>query len=216
MSRTWERVVLVLFVCVPIPALAFSGLSVPLPSVVERIAAALVPFGHEVTVEDGQALAAGEIVLIADRTRATASPRTRTVPRTVAPTTRAAGSTAPRAVSKPKAAPLAVRTPVVKRSGGTTLEEHAPADEPRAHAPREQAPQATPVDDQPKQEKTRVELVPTTSPDETKDTEVVDTAPVADLVSEIPLPEPVDETLDELTKPIDLVDPKRDLDGFRG
>jgi hypothetical protein len=61
-NRFWERVMLALVVCVPVPALALSGLNVPLPSVVERVAAALVPFATAATIEDGTTLASGRIV----------------------------------------------------------------------------------------------------------------------------------------------------------
>ena len=73
MNRFWERVMLVLVVCVPVPALALSGLSVPLPSVVERVAAALVPFGDATVLDGGSTLAAGRIVLTAD-TKAVEAP----------------------------------------------------------------------------------------------------------------------------------------------
>jgi hypothetical protein len=62
MNRFWERVMLVLVVCVPVPALALSGLNIPLPSVVERVAAALVPFARAATLDEGTTLAAGKIV----------------------------------------------------------------------------------------------------------------------------------------------------------
>jgi len=39
-----DAVTLALVVCLPIPALAVSGLSVPLPQIVQRVAASLVPF----------------------------------------------------------------------------------------------------------------------------------------------------------------------------
>ena len=42
MNGRLERIVLLLVVCVPVPAFALSGLTIPLPSVVERAAAALV------------------------------------------------------------------------------------------------------------------------------------------------------------------------------
>lgn len=44
MSRLSERVVVALAVCLPVPILALSGLSIPLPTTVERIAASLVPW----------------------------------------------------------------------------------------------------------------------------------------------------------------------------
>src|SRR6185312_1818735 len=38
-------------ICLPVPLLAATGLSVPLPNVVERLAAALVPWAEPVTAE---------------------------------------------------------------------------------------------------------------------------------------------------------------------
>ena len=80
MNRFWERVMLALVVCVPVPALALSGLNVPLPSVVERIAAALVPFAGVATLNDETTLAAsGQIVHTSARgTKSTRGPQGRT------------------------------------------------------------------------------------------------------------------------------------------
>jgi hypothetical protein len=58
LSQRLERIVLALVVCVPVPAVALSGLNVPLPSIVERAAAALVPWANVATL-DTHALAAG-------------------------------------------------------------------------------------------------------------------------------------------------------------
>lgn len=44
MSGRVERTALALALCLPVPLLAASGLAVPLPGIVERVAAALVPF----------------------------------------------------------------------------------------------------------------------------------------------------------------------------
>ena len=78
MSRRWERIGVVLGVCLPIPLSAASGLTIPLPAVVERIAASLVPFADAATLESNQALAPGargSIVLLArDGGQATTSP----------------------------------------------------------------------------------------------------------------------------------------------
>ncbi len=80
MNRFWKRVMLALVVCVPVPALALSGLNVPLPSVVERIAAALVPFSGVATLDDDTTLAAsGQIVHTSARgTKSTRGPQGRT------------------------------------------------------------------------------------------------------------------------------------------
>jgi hypothetical protein len=49
--RRWERVLVVLAVCLPVPVLAATGLSIPLPTTVERLAAALVPWGNAANLE---------------------------------------------------------------------------------------------------------------------------------------------------------------------
>src|ERR671917_49916 len=60
-GRTWvrlrERVLVFLGVCLPVPVLAATGLSVPLPATVERLAATLVPFVEAAPMR-GAALAA--------------------------------------------------------------------------------------------------------------------------------------------------------------
>jgi hypothetical protein len=58
--RRWERVLVLLGVCLPIPLFAATGLSVPLPETVERIAAALVPWADESALDEGQAFSLGE------------------------------------------------------------------------------------------------------------------------------------------------------------
>lgn len=66
-QASWERLFVVVAVCLPVPALAATGLSIPLPSVVERLAAALVPWAEAATrhaaspVEGRIVLAPGEI-----------------------------------------------------------------------------------------------------------------------------------------------------------
>jgi hypothetical protein len=76
LSRRLERIALALVVCVPIPTLALSGLAIPLPSVVERIGASLVPWAHVASL-DTDTLAAsgrrGSIVLTANQRGARAS-----------------------------------------------------------------------------------------------------------------------------------------------
>lgn len=57
-----ERLVLVLGVCLPVPVFAATGLSLPLPSAVERIAAALVPWAEIDTLSD-RPVVRGSIVL---------------------------------------------------------------------------------------------------------------------------------------------------------
>jgi hypothetical protein len=58
--QRWQRVLVVLGVCLPIPVFAATGLSIPLPATVERIAAALVPWGGEAALDDAQSFSLGE------------------------------------------------------------------------------------------------------------------------------------------------------------
>ena len=50
-GRRLETIALAIGICLPVPLLAVTGLSVPLPNVVERIAAALVPWADPVAAE---------------------------------------------------------------------------------------------------------------------------------------------------------------------
>ena len=64
-SSAWlERLVLVVGLCLPVPLLAVTGLSLPIPAAVERIAAALVPWADDGSVEQaGDGSKQGAIVL---------------------------------------------------------------------------------------------------------------------------------------------------------
>jgi hypothetical protein len=73
LGARWERLLAVASVCLPIPLLAATGLSIPLPSSVERIGAALVAWvdeGHE----SAPLPASGDIVLT-DAQQAAPEPR---------------------------------------------------------------------------------------------------------------------------------------------
>jgi hypothetical protein len=59
MLRRWERVLVVLAICLPVPVLAATGLSVPLPATVERLAAALVPWAGSARLEANESLIVG-------------------------------------------------------------------------------------------------------------------------------------------------------------
>ena len=50
-GRRLETIAIAIGICLPVPLLAATGLSVPLPNVVERIAAALVPWAEPVAAE---------------------------------------------------------------------------------------------------------------------------------------------------------------------
>jgi hypothetical protein len=59
MLRPWERLLIVLAVCLPVPALAATGLSIPLPATVERLAVALVPWADAANLEAEESLTVG-------------------------------------------------------------------------------------------------------------------------------------------------------------
>lgn len=60
--RPRERLLVFLGVCLPVPLFAATGLSLPLPGTVERIATRLVPFGERTALTSG-GVAGGSIVL---------------------------------------------------------------------------------------------------------------------------------------------------------
>ena len=59
MLRRSERFLIVLAVCLPVPALAATGLSIPLPATVERLAAALVPWANAADLGAEESLTVG-------------------------------------------------------------------------------------------------------------------------------------------------------------
>jgi hypothetical protein len=61
LSRRVEHLLVALGICLPVPIFAATGLSVPLPGTVERLAAALVPWVDANAVADAQPIP-GEIV----------------------------------------------------------------------------------------------------------------------------------------------------------
>jgi hypothetical protein len=59
LARCWELALVVIGLSLPIPLFAATGLSLPLPATVERLAAALVPWTNAAAVEENQALNTG-------------------------------------------------------------------------------------------------------------------------------------------------------------
>jgi hypothetical protein len=59
LARRWELTLIVIGLALPIPLFAATGLSLPLPATVERLAAALVPWTNAAAVEENQALDTG-------------------------------------------------------------------------------------------------------------------------------------------------------------
>lgn len=68
----WQRCLAVLGVCLPVPISAASGLSLPLPTTVERLAASLVPWVDAVALHGNEALPVGVTgTIVASATEAT-------------------------------------------------------------------------------------------------------------------------------------------------
>jgi hypothetical protein len=59
LARRWELALIVIGLSLPIPLFAATGLSLPLPATVERLAAALVPWTNAAALEQNQALDTG-------------------------------------------------------------------------------------------------------------------------------------------------------------
>ena len=97
LSRRWQHAFTVLGICLPVPILAATGLSIPLPATVERLAAAIAPWAGEEGVYDREALASGRsgsIVYVAGEHRADAvvAPSAAANPRDQTPDEQASGA----------------------------------------------------------------------------------------------------------------------------
>lgn len=73
-ASRWERLLIVLGICLPVPLFAATGLTIPLPAIVERLAAALVPWVETAMVDSNRALLGGTIVLLPGEQRESAAP----------------------------------------------------------------------------------------------------------------------------------------------
>jgi pyruvate dehydrogenase E2 component (dihydrolipoyllysine-residue acetyltransferase) len=96
-----ETLVLAAGICLPVPLLAATGLSVPLPNVVERIAAALVPWAEPVALDATELQGSGGAIVPAPSDVATARPATTTSPAAEATAGPAPQQAARRAVLTP-------------------------------------------------------------------------------------------------------------------
>jgi hypothetical protein len=63
--RHWEHVLVALGICLPVPLLAATGLAIPLPATVERLAAALVPWTETEGLDEADAVAASGAIVYA-------------------------------------------------------------------------------------------------------------------------------------------------------
>jgi hypothetical protein len=113
----WERAILVLGVCLPVPALAATGLSLPLPAAVERVAAALVPWAETDPLgEQSTRGSRGKIIFAPNERRASTRAPGR---QSAAPTTTAAGPAGGPATSHRPVRPAAVTAVAAGRSRPT-------------------------------------------------------------------------------------------------
>jgi hypothetical protein len=215
-DRIWERAVLALVVLVPVPALALSGLAVPLPSVVERVAAALVPFSGEPVLENGSAFSAGRIVYTATSTATAEGARRGT--RAASPPRRADTAARTPRISAGKMAPSARARATI--TTGTTIDE-PPTTVPEHEAPASldptPAPAPAPQDERKPQRnepgQTDVDVQPTKTPSlSTEPVAVIDTTPTLDPVDTSPQELVTETSLDGTLKDVEeAVDSTRDL-----
>jgi hypothetical protein len=138
-GRRLERVVLVLGVCLPVPVFASTGLAIPLPAAVERIAAAVVPFADVAAVQAAESLTRGSITLAPGERQATRS----------APSAERETDSVAARVQNGRHAPAAGEkrrpSPGDERNGSSPL---TPAPEPAAGAPASGSP-ADPAHEEP-------------------------------------------------------------------
>jgi hypothetical protein len=95
LGARWERLLAVASVCLPIPFLAATGLSIPLPASVERIGAALVAWVDE--APEGAPLPVSGDIVLTDARQAVPEPREQVAP--------AARGAVAQAVGAPSASP---------------------------------------------------------------------------------------------------------------
>lgn len=141
--RYWERLLVVLGICLPVPVFAATGLSVPLPATVERIAAGLVPFASAATLRETEThtqAKAGRIVLT-PREQSGAELIHGTPPgRAAGKRIASEGTSSRRPAHGPLAGAKPGRRPAAPRTGDTDSGRTAPAKSeaaprPEAHAP---------------------------------------------------------------------------------
>jgi hypothetical protein len=204
-NRFWERVMLALVVCVPVPALALSGLSIPLPSVVERVAAALVPFTSAAPIEDGTTLASGRIVQAPGQASAVQESVVRSSPTTPVRvvrvrTTKAAAAARPKVVRvrATPAVPASTRPSTTFGEDTTGAAPEPAPTSPGGDTSTAPAPTTTPTGDEPTKPPTRpAKPTPVTPEIRPQPADIADVLPEVDTNVDVKPPEPVDEVLPE-------------------
>ena len=144
MPAVSERILLALGVCLPVPLLAATGLSLPLPGSVERLAASLVPFAEAATLSatDKAADAPRAAIVRTEAEKQTVEVRSRLVVRREAPSTRPARKDGPAAT---KAQPKPGARPTTKSPTAPKPEPTAPVENPNGATPQPQPePQPSP------------------------------------------------------------------------
>jgi hypothetical protein len=187
-GRRLERVVLVLGVCLPVPVFAATGLAVPLPAAVERLAAAVVPFADVAAGQATDALARGArgSITLAPGERPAARAAAKTRPRTTAGAARARKNTRP-TVSGKTARPAPRRGE--KPSGGRSTPT-SPADTVAAEPDRETPPDPAREEPAPSQSPARDEPATGPQPPPPPPARERDPPPPPPLPAPTPLPPP--------------------------
>lgn len=205
-GRRLERVVLVLGVCLPVPVFAGTGLAIPLPAAVERIAAAVVPFADVAAVQATESLARGSITLAPGERQATRS----------APTAERETDSVAARVQNRRHAPAAGEngrpSPGEEGSGSSPL---TPTPGPAAGAPASDS-QPEPAHEEPASSPAREEPAarpePPAPPPPASDPPPPPPPPPPPLPPPPPRPRPVEEVVDKVreTKPV-VEEPVRDI-----
>jgi hypothetical protein len=219
-GRWAERVVLFLGVCLPVPVFAGTGLAIPLPAAVERMAAAIVPFADVAAGRATEALArsSGGSITLAPGERPRSRPATRR-PRSTNPATRRAEQ-GPRAAGAPvKKRPVPQNEKATGTRNPQTPTPEPVADEPAQESqpePATQNPPPTPAVEEPKPQPPPPPP-PAREPAPPVPLPLPPPPPPPPPVREPPRPLPAEDPIDEVTKPVkDLLPPPlRDvLDGL--
>jgi hypothetical protein len=156
MPAAIQRILLFLGICLPVPLLAATGLSLPLPATVERLAAGLVPFAEAATLEGADESAQRQRALIvqtpaekraAARVRGAVTARTPAAraARRAAPPHRPTGGRRSSPSAKPKPGPAKTSPePTNDEPTGSPAEAESPQPQPEPEPQPEPQPQPTP------------------------------------------------------------------------
>jgi hypothetical protein len=215
LARGRQKLALGLAVCLPIPVLAMSGLAVPLPSAVYRVAVAIVQSTEGLaraftgTEEETRVLSTrrGSVAISPQRQRSGASPRV--VARVAPPRSSARVQPAAPIRTRSFGAAPRKRSRAPQRSHSTLRTPSVPASEPRTDAATPAAVAPAPAPPQaptPQVTKERLSTEPTPRPADVAPIELGPSKPpVNPPPAPPPAPTPEPSLLDPVTKPLEPV-----------